>query len=51
MNRTDTIPLPYKHFGLDSAVDVVSATTGLHADIPHALLITTIEPTKAETTP
>ena len=49
MSRTDTIPLPRKHFGFDGAVDLVSTTAGLHADTTPALLAIT-EPTKAETT-
>ena len=49
MNHTDTIPLPRKHFGFDGAVEAVSATAGLHAGPPHALLTIT-EPTKVETT-
>ena len=49
MSRTETIPLPRKHFGFAGAVDLVSTAAGLHADTPHALLATT-EPTKAETT-
>lgn len=47
MSRTETIPLPRKHFGLAGAADLMSA--GPHADTPHALLAVT-EPTKAETT-
>jgi len=27
-----------EHFGLDGAANLVSATAGLHADTPHALL-------------
>lgn len=50
MSHTDTIPLPRKHFGFADAVDLVSATAGLHADTPNAPLVIT-EPTKAETTP
>jgi hypothetical protein len=48
MSRTETIPLPRKHFGFDAAADLVSAA-GPHADTPHAPLAVT-EPTKAETT-